>query len=150
MLLSIKSSTPQFVLEIPVFTTIPRVQVLRTEPEMGPADIALIACLPAVSEEVLFRGAVVGNLGGGTGAVALVALIFGYLHVSGPRNYASGIFAAVAGLAYGMVYISSASVVAAAVAHCVGNVSSASVWLATSPGSGASVPSDATAAQKAE
>lgn len=99
---------------------------------MEPADIAFIACLPAVSEEILFRGAVVGNLGGGAGAVVLVALIFGYLHVSGPRNYASGIFAAVAGVAYGMVYIYSASVLAAALAHCVGNLSSASVWLATS------------------
>jgi uncharacterized protein len=108
------------------------VQVLQTDPVMDAADIALIACLPAVSEEILFRGAVVGNLGGGTGAVLLVALLFGYLHVSGPRNYASGIFAGVAGVVYGLVYVSSASVLAAAVAHCVGNLSSAAVWLGTS------------------
>ena len=117
---------------------------------MEPADIALIACLPAVSEEILFRGAVVGNLGGGTGAVALVALIFGYLHVSGPRNYASGVFAAIAGVAYGMVYVSSASVLAAAVAHCVGNISSASVWLVTSTERGTAGSANPSAPQKAE
>lgn len=119
-------------------------QVLRTQPEMGAADIVQIACLPAVSEEILFRGAVVGNLGGGTGAVALVALLFGYLHVSGPRNYASGIFAGIAGLVYGLVFTYSASVLAPAVAHCVGNLSSAAVWLATNPDSDATAPTNAT------
>jgi uncharacterized protein len=120
------------------------VQVLRTEPELEVADIATIACLPAVSEEILFRGAVVGNLGGSAGAVVLVALLFGYLHVSGPRNYASGIFAAVAGLMYGMVYISSMSVLAASLAHCVGNLSSAAVWLATSSNQDSAAVTDST------
>lgn len=108
-------------------------QVLTTIPEMRTADVALIASLPAATEEVLFRGAVVGNLGGTPGAVALAALIFGYLHVSGPRNYASGVFAGAAGAAYGLVYISSASVLAAAVAHAVGNLTSAAAWIHTQP-----------------
>eukprot|EP00892_Ulva_mutabilis_P007153 jgi/Ulvmu1/480/UM001_0488.1 len=108
-------------------------QVLSTIPEMRSRDIALVASLPAATEEILFRGAVVGNLGGTPGAVALAALIFGYLHISGPRNYASGVFAGAAGVAYGLVYISSGSVLAAAVAHAVGNVTSAASWVHTQP-----------------
>lgn len=96
-------------------------------------DIALIAGLPAAAEEVLFRGAVVGNLGGTPGAVAVAALIFGYLHVSGLRNYASGIFAGAAGAAYGFVYISTGSVYPAIVAHVVGNMTSAATWIHTQP-----------------
>jgi membrane protease YdiL (CAAX protease family) len=119
------------------------VQVLRTEPEMSASDIALVACFPAIMEEILFRGAVVGNLGGTTGAVAFVSLLFGYLHVSGPRNYASGIFAAAAGAAYGLVYISSQSVLAAAFAHCVGNATSAASWLFSNPASSDSARSEA-------
>ena len=96
-------------------------------------DIALVAGLPAATEELLFRGAVVGNLGGTPGAAALAALIFGYLHVGGLRNYASGIFAGAAGAAYGFVYISTGSVWAAAVAHAVGNLTSAATWVRTQP-----------------
>lgn len=108
-------------------------QILTTIPEMRSRDVALVASLPAATEEILFRGAVVGNLGGTPGAVAVAALIFGYLHISGPRNYASGLFAGAAGAAYGFVYISTGSVWAAAVAHVVGNLTSAATWIHTQP-----------------
>lgn len=108
-------------------------QILTTIPEMRSRDVALVASLPAATEEILFRGAVVGNLGGTPGAAALAAIIFGYLHISGPRNYASGLFAGAAGVAYGAVYITTGSVWAAAAAHVVGNLTSAATWIHTQP-----------------
>jgi membrane protease YdiL (CAAX protease family) len=116
---------------IAVWITWPRscVQVLLTDPGLSPAGVCVVACLPAISEEILFRGAVVGGCGHSGLAVIATGLFFGLLHVSGGRSYASGVFASFAGCLYGVVYVLQASVASAAVAHAVGNLSSASLWL---------------------
>jgi uncharacterized protein len=104
-----------------------------TSPPLKLSHVALVACLPAITEELLFRGALVGNLGGSASAATVVALLFGFLHITGPRNYASGVFATAAGFVYGILYITTASVWIAAVAHAVGNVTSAALWKVTQP-----------------
>lgn len=104
-------------------------QVLLTEPVMSPADIIVIACWPAVAEEVLFRGGLVGLLGWTMPAVVVSGVVFGVLHATGGRNYASAAFATSVGILYGTVYLQTGSLSAAMLAHCVGNASSAAAWL---------------------
>ena len=76
---------------------------MRTSPPLSATDIAVVACVPAASEEILFRGGLVSLLGFSYPAVAVSGIVFGALHVSGGRNAASGFFATVAGILYGWV-----------------------------------------------
>lgn len=98
---------------------------------MSPADVIIIACLPAVAEEILFRGGLVGLLGWTLPSVIATGAVFGVLHASGGRNYASAIFAGNVGILYGIVYLQTGSLTAAMLAHCVGNSASAATWLYT-------------------
>ena len=107
--------------------------MLLTQPPLGARDVAVIALAPAVSEELLFRGALVGTLGPSPASICAVAAIFGALHVSGGRNYASGAFATAVGVLYGYVYVVTGSVWAAALSHSTGNLTSAAAWLAQQP-----------------
>jgi uncharacterized protein len=108
-------------------------QVLLTRPPLSAYEIFIVACIPAFSEEMVFRGALVGLIGPSPLSVLSVALLFGTLHVSGGRNFSSGVFATYAGLLYGVIYVVTGSVWAAVLSHCVGNVTSAASWLLEQP-----------------
>jgi uncharacterized protein len=120
-----------------------------TRPPLSvPQDLLPVAIVPAVSEEFFFRGALVGNLGASAPAVLLVAAIFGALHVSGSRNYASGVFAACVGVLYGTVFVVTGSVWAAALSHGVGNATSAALWLGQQSPKWLSMESDSESADE--
>lgn len=77
----------------------------------------LAAAVTAAGEELFFRGAllpVVGVLG--------QALLFGVFHPVPPRGWAYPAFAAMAGLAFGVLTVGSGSLVPAMVAHFVINL----------------------------
>ena len=96
----------------------------------GAGDVAQVAVLPALGEEVLFRGALLPAIGGIPG-VAVSSVVFGALHVGGGRSAAFGIWATAVGACYGACALHTGSVVAPAAAHALANIASAAYWNAT-------------------
>jgi membrane protease YdiL (CAAX protease family) len=96
----------------------------------GAGDVAQVAVLPALGEEVLFRGALLPAIGGIPG-VAVSSVIFGALHVGGGRSAAFGVWATAVGACYGACALNTGSVVAPAAAHALANIASATYWNAT-------------------
>ena len=96
----------------------------------GPLDVAQVAVLPAIGEEVLFRGALLPAIGGVPG-VAVSSIIFGALHIGGGRSAAFGVWASMVGACYGACALQTGSVAAPAAAHAMANLASAAYWMAT-------------------
>ena len=97
---------------------------------LGPADLVWVACLPAWSEELLFRGVVQPALGNAWLGVCVSGAVFGALHKGGGRNAAFAVWATSVGVLYGVVAAVGHSVAPAVVAHSVGNLTSAAAWRA--------------------
>lgn len=89
-----------------------------------------MAVLPALGEEVLFRGALLPAIGGWPG-VAISSVVFGMLHVGGGRSAAFGLWASAVGAAYGACALHAGCVAAPVAAHALGNLASAAYWNAT-------------------
>ena len=93
-------------------------------------DVAQVAVLPALGEEVLFRGALLPAVGGVPGVV-VSSLVFGALHIGGGRSAAFGVWASAVGAVYGVAALHTHSVAAPAAAHALANIASAVYWNAT-------------------
>jgi membrane protease YdiL (CAAX protease family) len=97
---------------------------------LGWPDVGLVALLSGVSEELLFRGALVpATLPDWRGA-ALSAALFGALHVGGGRNAAFAAWAGGVGALYGGAYLYTGNLWVAAGAHVIANFASAAAWKA--------------------
>lgn len=94
----------------------------------GPADLLQVSVLPAVGEELLFRGALLPALGGGWAGVAGSGAVFGALHVTGGRNNAFAAWASAVGVLYGATGLLTGDVLVPVVAHGVSNFASAAIW----------------------
>ncbi|KAK9866112.1 hypothetical protein WJX84_002263 [Apatococcus fuscideae] len=70
-------------------------QVLQ---QLEPGEVALVACLPAVAEELLFRGALIPASFPDWRGVAAAGLAFGVLHNSGGRNWSFAAWASAVGV----------------------------------------------------
>ncbi|KAG7029235.1 hypothetical protein SDJN02_07573 [Cucurbita argyrosperma subsp. argyrosperma] len=95
---------------------------------LQPIDYALVAFLPGISEELLFRGALIPLLGFNWASVVLTAAIFGILHLGGGRKYSFAIWASFVGLAYGYATIESSSVVVPMASHALNNLVGGILW----------------------
>ncbi|XP_028230873.1 uncharacterized protein LOC114411369 [Glycine soja] len=58
---------------------------------LQPLDYIVVAFLPGISEELLFRGAILPLLGMNWNSIAIAALIFGVLHLGNGPNYSFAI-----------------------------------------------------------
>ena len=96
----------------------------------GALDVAQVAILPALGEEVLFRGALLPAIGGMPG-IAVSSVVFGALHIGGGRSAAFGVWASMVGACYGACALHTGSVAAPAAAHAMANLASAAYWKAT-------------------
>lgn len=79
-----------------------------------------IALLPAVAEELLFRGVILTSFKKKYGAIIAViisALIFGIYHM----NWVQGIYASILGIALGFVYVKTGSLFATIILHFLNN-----------------------------
>eukprot|EP00747_Dinoflagellata_sp_TGD_P217989 gnl/TRDRNA2_/TRDRNA2_90303_c0_seq1.p1 gnl/TRDRNA2_/TRDRNA2_90303_c0~~gnl/TRDRNA2_/TRDRNA2_90303_c0_seq1.p1 ORF type:complete len:402 (-),score=69.69 gnl/TRDRNA2_/TRDRNA2_90303_c0_seq1:156-1361(-) len=94
----------------------------------GPADLLQVSVLPAVGEELLFRGALIPALGGGWTGVAGAGAVFGALHVGGGRNSAFAAWAGAVGVLYGATGVLTGDVLVPVAAHAVSNYASAFLW----------------------
>lgn len=99
---------------------------------LQPLDYIAVAVLPGISEELLFRGAVLPLLGMNWTSIAVAALIFGVLHIGNGRNYSFAIWATFVGLAYGYATVLSSSLAVPMASHAVNNLIGGLLWRYTS------------------
>lgn len=87
-----------------------------------------MAFLPGISEELLFRGALLPLFGLTWESALVVGTIFGCLHLGGGRRYSFAIWATFVGFAYGLATVVSSSVVVPIVSHSLNNLIGGILW----------------------
>ena len=95
---------------------------------LGPLDILVVAAVAGLSEEWLFRGAIIPASFPDYRGVLLSAALFGLLHNSGGRNLAFAAWAGVVGAMYGGVFLLTHNIWVPVLAHTLANVASAAAW----------------------
>ncbi|KAI5384604.1 uncharacterized protein LOC127104567 [Lathyrus oleraceus] len=99
---------------------------------LQPLDYIVVAVLAGISEELLFRGAVLPLLGMNWQSIGVAAFIFGALHIGAGRKYSFAIWATFVGLAYGYATVLSSSLVVPMASHAVNNLIGGLLWKYTS------------------
>ncbi|TKW24844.1 hypothetical protein SEVIR_3G076700v4 [Setaria viridis] len=95
---------------------------------LEPLDYIFVACLPGISEELLFRGALMPILGLNWISALIIGTIFGVLHLGNGRKYSFAIWATFVGFAYGIGTIASSSVIVPMVSHSINNIIGGLLW----------------------
>ncbi|MBE9049819.1 CPBP family intramembrane metalloprotease [Nostocales cyanobacterium LEGE 11386] len=91
-------------------------------------DLIWLGLLPALSEELLFRGVMLPALGLDNVAVVVSSLAFGVLHLSGPQQWPYVIWATIIGLILGYGALLSGNLLVPIVAHMMTNWISSFFW----------------------
>lgn len=99
---------------------------------LQPLDYLVVALLPGISEELLFRGALLPIFGVNWKSALLVATIFGFLHLGSGRKYSFAVWATFVGFIYGYATIVSSSIIVPMASHAVNNLVSGFLWRYTS------------------
>ncbi|KAH0991798.1 hypothetical protein GBA52_003281 [Prunus armeniaca] len=95
---------------------------------LQPLDYIIVAFLPGISEELLFRGALLPLFGSNWRSALAVAIIFGVLHLGSGRKYSFAVWATFVGLVYGYATIVSSSLIVPMAAHAVNNLVGGILW----------------------
>ncbi|XP_021746635.1 uncharacterized protein LOC110712478 [Chenopodium quinoa] len=95
-------------------------------------DYLIVAFLPGISEELLFRGGLLPLLGLNWKSALAVAALFGVLHLGSGRKSSFAIWATFVGVAYGYATIVSSSLVVPMASHALNNLVGALLWQQTS------------------
>ncbi|XP_050117534.1 uncharacterized protein LOC126595199 [Malus sylvestris] len=98
-----------------ILISLSRYLLLKTWPDFAessealtslqPLDYIIVAFLPGVSEELLFRGALLPLFGSNWRSALIVAIIFGVLRLGSGRKYSFAVWATFVGLVYGYATI---------------------------------------------
>mmetsp|Transcript_10450 Transcript_10450/g.18245 ORF Transcript_10450/g.18245 Transcript_10450/m.18245 type:complete len:406 (+) Transcript_10450:56-1273(+) len=96
-------------------------------------DMGLVATLSGVSEELLFRGAIIPGTFLDWRGVLISGVIFGALHNSGGRNPAFAAWAGAVGCLYGGAFLVTKNIWVPAAAHVLANFISAAAWKNRNP-----------------
>ncbi|KAI4336637.1 hypothetical protein L6164_015137 [Bauhinia variegata] len=99
---------------------------------LQPLDYIVVAFLPGISEELLFRGALLPLFGVNWKSIGAVALLFGVLHLGSGRKYSFAIWATFVGLVYGYATMLSSSIVVPMASHALNNLIGGVLWRYTS------------------
>lgn len=99
---------------------------------LQPLDYLVVSFLPGVTEELLFRGALLPLFGMDWKSVLLAATIFGVLHLGNGRKYSFAIWATFVGFVYGYATIVSSSLVVPMASHALNNLAGGLLWRNTS------------------
>lgn len=102
---------------------------------LQPLDYMIVAFVPGVSEELLFRGALLPLFGMNWKSALLVAALFGVLHLGNGRKYSFALWATFVGFVYGYATILSSSFVVPMASHAANNLVGGLVWRYTSKSS---------------
>ncbi|CAH9077702.1 unnamed protein product [Cuscuta epithymum] len=98
---------------------------------LEPFDYIVVSFLPGVSEEFLFRGALLPLFGVNWPSVLAVAAVFGILHLGSGRKYSFAIWATFVGLVYGYATMLTSSITVAMAAHSLNNLVGGIIWRST-------------------
>ena len=98
-------------------------------PLRGPLDLAAVAALPALSEELLFRGALLPTVYPDWRGAAVAGAVFGALHLGGGRNAAFAVWAGAVGCIYGVAFLGTGNLWVPALAHAAANAAAGALWL---------------------
>ncbi|XP_065875145.1 uncharacterized protein [Euphorbia lathyris] len=101
---------------------------------LEPLDYIVVSFLPGISEELLFRGALLPIFGMDWKSALLSASVFGVLHLGSGRKYSFAIWATFVGLVYGYAAIVSSSIVVPMASHALNNLVGGILWRNTSKG----------------
>ncbi|KAL3501071.1 hypothetical protein ACH5RR_035520 [Cinchona calisaya] len=99
---------------------------------LEPLDYVIVAFLPGISEELLFRGALLPLFGMNWKSIFAVAALFGILHLGSGRKYSFAIWATFLGLAYGYATVVSSSIIVPMASHAMNNLVGGIIWRYTS------------------
>ncbi|KAJ6725732.1 CAAX AMINO TERMINAL PROTEASE FAMILY PROTEIN [Salix purpurea] len=99
---------------------------------LQPSDYVVVSFLPGVTEELLFRGALLPLFGMDWKSVLLAATIFGVLHLGNGRKYSFAVWATFVGFVYGFATIVSSSLVVPMASHALNNLAGGLLWRLTS------------------
>ena len=93
-------------------------------------DVLFCSAYPALAEEMLFRGALMPALGGGTLGVFISGTVFGALHISNERKVSFALWAATVGIFYGATceYLACGDLAVPICGHALANIYSALYW----------------------
>ncbi|KAL2519645.1 CAAX amino terminal protease family protein [Abeliophyllum distichum] len=95
---------------------------------LEPMDYIIVAFLPGVSEELLFRGALLPLLGVNWTSIFAVAALFGILHLGSGRKYSFAVWATFVGIVYGYATTLSSSVFVPMASHALNNLVGGIIW----------------------
>lgn len=104
---------------------------VANEEVLGPlrlGDYAIVAVLPGISEELLFRGALLPLFGLDWKGVTITGILFGVLHLTGGRKAAFATWASIVGILYGLGCVATHSVLIPMAAHSANNLIGAIIW----------------------
>lgn len=91
-------------------------------------DLIWLGVLPGLSEELLFRGVILPEIGLNWWGIGVSSAIFGVLHLANPRNFAYVFWAMFVGLSFGWVTAETENLLAAVIAHVTTNILSGWIW----------------------
>ncbi|NJK38638.1 MAG: CPBP family intramembrane metalloprotease [Oscillatoriales cyanobacterium RM2_1_1] len=91
-------------------------------------DLIWLGLLPGLSEELLFRGVMLGAIGFGILGIVISSLCFGVLHFSGSQQWPYVIWATLVGLILGYAGIATGNLVVPIMAHICTNLLSGCLW----------------------
>ena len=91
-------------------------------------DLIWLGLLPALSEELLFRGVMLPAFGLTFEAVIISSLCFGVLHLSSPKQWSYVAWATIVGVLLGYSALVTHNLVVPVVAHMATNLISSSIW----------------------
>ncbi len=91
-------------------------------------DLIWLAILPAMSEELLFRGVALPAVGTNLTGLLLTSIIFGALHMASRRHLPYTLWAALVGIAFGTMTIATQNLLPAITAHAITNGLSSLIW----------------------
>ncbi|KAF6165406.1 hypothetical protein GIB67_018850 [Kingdonia uniflora] len=95
---------------------------------LQPFDYMVVAFLPGISEELLFRGALLPLFGTNWRSAIVVAGIFGVLHLGSGRRYPFAVWATFVGFIYGYATILSSSIIVPMASHALNNLVGGILW----------------------
>lgn len=91
-------------------------------------DLLWLGGLPGLSEELLFRGALLPAISADWRGVVIAGITFGSLHLTGGRNWSFVAFASAVGTAYGFSFLATENIVVPIAAHVLSNVLAAALY----------------------
>jgi uncharacterized protein len=91
-------------------------------------DLIWVGLLPGMSEEMLFRGVMLPEVGADWIGVILSSLCFGALHMTSTKHWAYVVWASAIGMVFAWSAILTQNLLVPIVAHVLTNLISAIVW----------------------